>query len=305
MKTNTPFVLLSLVAAVATLSACSSVPDQNLALDQARSRYSAAQADPAVTLHASEELKRAASALRLAETAHRAQDDRAEIDHLAYLASQRVSIAQETAASRTAQAVTAGAAAERDRMRLAMRTAEADAAKQQLATSEASGAQKTAELAQAARATQDARAALANRNAQLDSMAAELAALNARKTERGIVVTLGDMLFDTGRSQLQAEGARSIQQLAEFLKRQPQRQAAIEGYTDSVGSDSSNQSLSDRRAQSVMTALVSMGVPATRLSARGNGEASPVASNDSAAGRQMNRRVEVIFAAEAGDMLAK
>ena len=305
MKNHTSFALLSLVAAVATMSACSTVPEQNLALDQARSRYSAAQADPSVTLHASEELKRAASALRLAETAHRAQDERAEIDHLAYLASQRVSIAQETAASRAAQAVTAGAAAERDRMRLAMRTAEADAANRQLATAQASGAQKSADLAQAERDAQNARASLANRNAQVDSLQAELQALNARKTERGIVVTLGDMLFDTGRAELQAEGNRSIGQLAEFLRRQPQRQARIEGYTDSVGSNSSNLSLSERRAQSVKSALVGMGIDSGRLTARGNGETSPVAANDSAAGRQMNRRVEVVFAAEAGDVLAK
>jgi outer membrane protein OmpA-like peptidoglycan-associated protein len=305
MKTA-PFVLATLVA---TLAACSSVPDRNLALDQARSRYTAAQNDAAVTLHAAEELKRAAAALGAADRAQAAKEDRAEIDHLAYLASQRVTIAQETAASRAAQAVTAGAAAERDRMRLSMRTAEADEAQRKLQASQQEGARKSADLAQADRNAQDQRAAAAaaaaTSAAQVDSLEMQLKALNARKTERGIVVTLGDMLFDTGRSDLQAAGARNIQQLADFLKRQPQRQAAIEGYTDNVGSEVSNQSLSDRRANSVMAALVSMGVPAARLSARGNGEASPVADNSSAAGRQMNRRVEVIFAAEAGDTLVK
>jgi outer membrane protein OmpA-like peptidoglycan-associated protein len=306
---KTPFALLTLVAA---LAACSSVPDRNMALDAARSRHATVQAEPMVSQHAAEEMKVASAALAKAEKANAAGGDRADIDHLAYLANQRLSIVQETAASRAAQAVTAGAAAERDAMRLSMRTAEADAAQRALTASQqnsaqqgAALAQQGAALAQADRAALDARASLANRNAQVDSLQAELAALNARKTERGIVVTLGDMLFDTGRSELQAAGGRSISQLADFLKRQPQRQVAIEGYTDSVGSDSSNQSLSDRRAQSVMAALVSMGVGSERLRARGNGESSPVADNNSTAGRQMNRRVEVIFAAEAGDMLAK
>ncbi len=129
--------------------------------------------------------------------------------------------------------------------------------------------------------------------------------MNARRTERGIVVTLGDMQFDSGRSQLQPGGTRSVTQLAEFLTRHPQRRAVIEGHTDSVGRRADNQDLSDRRAQSVLAALVDLGVGADRLHATGYGPDSPVASNASAAGRQMNRRVEVVFAPEPGDMLRR
>ena len=84
--------------------------------------------------------------------------------------------------------------------------------------------------------------------------------------------------------------------LADFFKRYPQRSATIEGYTDSIGTDSANLMLSERRASSVMTALVSLGVPSDRLSTRAHGAQMPVADNGTSAGRQMNRRVEVVFA---------
>ena len=297
--------LTTLTTLAVALAACSSTPDRNLALDAARSHYLAVQTETAVSQHAVQEIKRAGAALQLAEAAQAAGDGQTAVDHLAYLANQRVTVAQATAASRAAQAAVAGAAAERDRVRLALRTAEADEAQRLLQASEQAGARKNAELAQADRSAQDDRARLADRKAQVDSLQTQLRELNARQTERGIVVTLGDMLFDSGQSRLQLGGTRNVMQLAEFMNRHPQRRASIEGYTDSVGSAASNQSLSDRRAQSVMSALVNLGVGAERLSATGFGQDSPVAGNGSAAGRQMNRRVEVVFAAEAGDILTK
>jgi outer membrane protein OmpA-like peptidoglycan-associated protein len=111
-----------------------------------------------------------------------------------------------------------------------------------------------------------------------------------------MVVTLGDVLFDSGRSSLQPDGSRNMAKLADVFRRNPQSKASIEGYTDSVGSASSNQELSGRRAGAVMAALVSLGVPADHLRMQAHGEDMPVASNDTAAGRQMNRRVEIVFA---------
>ena len=306
-------------AALATLAACSSVPERNAALDLARSRYEAAQNQSQVATLAPEELKRASEALRVAEQAKASGDTIANVDHLAYLVSQRVMIAQDTASSRSAQAVTAGAAAERDRMRLAQRTQEADMAQrqlsasqqsnaiasQQLAASQQSNAMQSAALAKAGADAQGDKERQARTDAQVSDLQAQLKDINARKTERGMVVTLGDLLFSTGQSKLQGDGARTMAKLAEFLKRNPQRKAAIEGYTDSVGSGASNQALSDRRAHAVMDALVDLGVPGTRLSTEGFGEARPVASNDTATGRQMNRRVEVVFAPEAGDVMLK
>lgn len=307
------------IAALASIAACSSAPARNAALDQARNRYETAQSQSSVTTLAADELKRAGEALRVAEQAQSNGEPLAKVDHLSYLASQRVAIAQDTAVSRAAQAIVAGAAAERDRIRLANRTAEADAAKAQLSASQLNNAMTTqalansqqdnaaqsAQLAQAAISAQDDQARLASSAARVEDLQAQLRDINGRKTERGIVVTLGDLLFSSGQSQLQGDGAHTMVKLADFLKRNPQRTAAIEGYTDSVGSEMSNQALSDRRAHAVMDALVNLGVPTARLSSGGFGEARPVASNSTADGRRANRRVEVVFAPEAGDVILK
>ena len=322
---------------VAGLSACSSAPGRNPALDQARASFDAVQMQGKVVTLAPEELQRAADALRTAEAARVAGESISSVDHLAYLASQRVSIAQDTANSRAALAVTAGAAAERDRMRLAQRTQEADTAQNQLANAQRNNAntqqalnqqlaqsqqtaaqrsaelalaqqnaaQQAAELARAAAMAQDDRQRLERRNAQLEDLQAQIRDMNGRQTERGIVVTLGDLLFATGQARLQADGSRNLAKLAEFLKRNPERTAAIEGYTDSVGSESANQTLSDRRANAVLDELVNQGVAGGRLRTEAFGESRPVASNDNASGRQMNRRVEVIFAPQAGDVVMK
>lgn len=328
------FALTALALALVTaLGACSSVPARNLALEQAQSRFDAAQARPQVASLAAAELTRAREALRLAEKARADGESLAVVDHLAYLARQRVTIAEETATSRAAQAVTAGAGAERDRMRLELRTQEADAAQRKLgaaeqqnarksdelanaeqanarksaalASAEQANARKSAELAQADAAAQAERARLAQRDARVSDLESQLRELNARQTERGIVVTLGDLLFNTGDARLQPEGLRSMGKLADFLKRNPERRAAIEGYTDSVGSTAFNQDLSDRRARAVMDALVQMGVAGTRLSTQAFGEDRPVADNNTAGGRQMNRRVEVVFATAPGDVVLK
>ncbi len=129
---------------------------------------------------------------------------------------------------------------------------------------------------------------------------AQLRDMEAKKTERGMVITLGDVLFDTNQAQLKSGGMRNVQKLADFFKQYPQRKVMIEGFTDSTGSDSRNQELSDDRARSVRTALLDMGIGTERMSSRGYGESFPVASNDTAAGRQLNRRVEIIVSDDSG-----
>lgn len=123
----------------------------------------------------------------------------------------------------------------------------------------------------------------------------ELADLRAKKTDRGIVVTLGDVLFDTGKATLKPGAYATIDRLAEALKADTERKVLIEGHTDSVGSDQYNQSLSEHRAGAVQAALFERGVTAAQISTVGRGESTPVASNDDAGGRQQNRRVELIF----------
>lgn len=139
-------------------------------------------------------------------------------------------------------------------------------------------------------ASERAKAQLASRDAQIKKLQDSL---NAKQTDRGTVVTFGDVLFDLNKSELKSAGMNNVAQLAQFLRDNPERQVIVEGYTDSTGSDSYNQSLSERRASSVRSALVKMGVEPNRVIAQGYGKEYPVADNTSNSGRAQNRRVEV------------
>jgi outer membrane protein OmpA-like peptidoglycan-associated protein len=151
-------------------------------------------------------------------------------------------------------------------------------------------------LADRARGDADAaqRAASAS-DAQSRNLQQELDTLQAKVTERGWVVTLGDVLFTTGQADLRSGATGHLDKLVVFLNRYPDRTVAIEGHTDSVGSEDRNQMLSQRRADAVRRYLAAQGVGDTRLSSAGKGEIDPIAENDSSTGRQMNRRVELII----------
>jgi outer membrane protein OmpA-like peptidoglycan-associated protein len=285
--------VLTAALAGAALAGCSSAPIGNAALDQARGDYRAVQAQPQAQAYAGAELKQAGDALGSAEAAFARKDEPATVDHLAYLAKQRSALAQAAIDRKGAEASVAEASAARDQMRLAARTAEADRAEQS-----ASRAQREA-LAASQQAEQSRQRAgdAESRNLALQ---AQLRELNARPTDRGMVVTIGDVLFDTGKARLLPGGIHNVEKLGAFLKTYPQRKAMIDGYTDSVGSDEMNVALSSRRADAVRSALVGMGVGSERLGVQGHGEANPVAGNDNAGGRQMNRRVEVLLSDESG-----
>ena len=171
--------------------------------------------------------------------------------------------------------------------------------------SEASQRQVLAERQAASDAqlnAQSARQQTQDAEGRARQLEAQLKDLEAKNTERGMVVTLGDVLFDTNEAQLRSGGVRSVRKLADFSRQYPQRKLMIEGFTDSTGSQVSNLDLSQRRAGSVRTALLEMGVNEDRITARGYGESYPTAGNDTAAGRQQNRRVEVIVSDENGNI---
>ena len=123
----------------------------------------------------------------------------------------------------------------------------------------------------------------------------QLDLLQAGPADHGLVLTLGDVLFRSGRADLKRDAMGNLNELVNFLAKYPDRSVAIHGYTDSLGSEEYNQGLSERRAHSVKTYLAAQGIDSTRLSASGMGQSAPVAGNDSGAGRQQNRRVEVII----------
>ena len=117
---------------------------------------------------------------------------------------------------------------------------------------------------------------------------------DVRSTDRGVVINLPDVLFEFDKARLTPDAKRTAQQIADVLKGVTDRTISVEGHTDSVGTISYNQRLSEDRAHEVAGELVYQGVPRARVHSRGYGETNPIASNDTESGRQRNRRVEVI-----------
>jgi outer membrane protein OmpA-like peptidoglycan-associated protein len=286
--------LVVALAAAALLGACASTPPTNAKLDQARADYNAASSDPQVARTAPAELHRADEALQQADAAQRDKKDTATVDHYAYLATQRVANAQQSAQLASAEMAVTNNGVQRDHILLDARTQEADAQRSR-ADAQQAQAQQAQRMAQdqamAADAARQQAAASADR---ANALQGELLAMNAQQTQRGLVLTLGDVLFDSGRATLNPGAGHTIEQLAQFLRENPDRTVQVEGYTDSVGSDSLNQSLSEQRADSVKSALMDRGVGFARISARGFGKSNPVATNATEAGRQQNRRIEIV-----------
>jgi outer membrane protein OmpA-like peptidoglycan-associated protein len=256
--------LIATAVASVLLAACAAAPVKPDGAAEARSKLTQLQSDPNLASRAPQAMKEADTAVSAAE---QPQADQELAAYKVYLADRKVEIAREQAETSFAEDQRAALSAQRESGRLDARTREADAAHLAVANSQ----QLAADLQR------------------------RIDALQAKPTDRGLVVTLGDVLFDTGKAGLKAGATSNLNKLVAFLNQYPDRTVVIEGYTDSVGSEDYNQGLSERRADSVKAYLAAQGISAIRLSALGKGESDPVAGNDSAAGRQQNRRVEVII----------
>jgi len=272
--------LLTGLGMALALGACASMPQPNAALENARAAVQSAEADPNVQRYSALDLEAAKRDLAIAEDANLHHKD-AEVDQPAYLALQNARLAQAHAAAKADDARVAAGQAERDQILLVARTREASNANRAAANANLA---KDAALSERDAANQEAARAQA-----------ELEQLKATPTPRGSVMTLGDVLFDTGRAELNPGAARKLDQLVQFLMEHPERRVQIDGFTDSVGSDSYNENLSQRRADSVKEALMFRGIDASRVSTEGYGKAYPVANNSDSGGRQLNRRVEVVI----------
>lgn len=268
-------------AAVATvLAACSSTPERIESLETARTLVSQVEASPRAGVAAtnvSEARKSLATANRLVEEGGNLND----IEFEAEIATLHAQIANEKILTAQAREEIEKGTAERQAVLLQSRERES----QRLAR------EADARAAEAERQAQQAREA----NLRSQTLEQELADLKAKKTERGLVLTLGDVLFETGKANLQPGAYQTMDRLAAALKEDTTRKVMIEGHTDSVGTAEFNQQLSESRAQSVQAALLERGVMSSQITTIGKGETTPIASNENAGGRQQNRRVEMIF----------
>ena len=284
------------MALALALGACVSMPQPNAALETARSAVRTAEADPNVNKFAPLELDRARKDLSIAEDASLHHQD-AEVDQPAYLATQNARLAQAHGATKADDARVAAGQIERDQIVLASRTREAENAKASAANSRVAADVALNQRDQAVNQRDQA-------NDETARVQAELDALKATPTPRGLVMTLGDVLFDTGRAELKSGAGRKMDQLGQFLVEHTDRRVQIDGFTDSVGTDSYNEDLSQRRADSVKTALINRGVQPSRIGTEGYGKAYPVANNNDSGGRQLNRRVEVVIGGNNGTAIS-
>lgn len=262
-----PASYLFLCCTLALCAGCGGMSAREADLARARGAYAAAQEKSWVSDYASVELYDARLALERAEKAEEAQDRQ----HLAYLAERKAQIAVAAAERRLSDAEIADLAREKNRLQLQVREARID-----------------------------------HERTRARALEAELAALHARKTDRGMILTLGEALFAFDRTELLPDARPVFDRLAAFLKKHADRSVLIEGHTDSIGSQSYNLELSQRRAEAARDALLERGVPFYRIVAKGCGEAWPVAGNDTEAGRRRNRRIEIIIldpGVKAGTML--
>lgn len=272
MNTLTPpLQRLSVLALALWLGGCAAPPAPT-GPTAARVELSRLQADNAL---ASRVPLAIAAAEKAVVAAEQAPSDPLLAKHLTYMADNKVAIASALAQARLLEDQRQALSDKGDSMRLDARTAEADLAHSNV---------------------RDARAATDAAELQAAELQRQIDELNAKETERGLVITLGDLLFDSGQSVLRSGALSHLVKLAAFLNQYPERTVMIEGHTDSVGSQSSNISLSQRRAEAVQGFLISQGIATSRMLASGKGENWPVAGNDSASGRQQNRRVEVVIA---------
>ena len=270
--------ILATAMTTVLLAACAGTRVAPEGAVSARAKLGALQADPNLASRAPVAIDQADAAVRIAEQPEKNVD---LVSHRVYVADRKIDIARAQAETRYAEDQRTALSSQREAARLDSRTREADSA-----NAAASVARNDADLARS-----DADAA----NAAAAELQRQIDAMQAKVTDRGLVLTLGDVLFATGTAELQSGATSNLDQLVTFLGNYPTRTVMIEGHTDNVGSVSSNQLLSERRADSVRSHLVRRGIDAGRLTTSGAGESTPVSSNDSAAGRQQNRRVEVII----------
>jgi OOP family OmpA-OmpF porin len=292
------------IPVIILVAGCGPSQQEMMAKDQlgrARSAYAQAKADRNVEALAPIAFADAGKALQVAEQV-KGPEKKAQ---LAYIAEKRAQIATASAEAKMAERdaekmgrETSDLIAEKRTQEARIAMKEAEQAKAAAAAEAERATRAKAEAEQARQAAQAEAERAARAKAETEQLKKEMADLKAKQTERGIVLTMGEVLFATGKSDLSAAAMQSVNKLAEFLQKYPRQNVLIEGHTDSEGSDETNMTLSQKRADAVKEALTGRGVDAGRISTKGYGKKYPVTSNDTPAGQSQNRRVEVIILRE-------
>lgn len=252
---------------LALLGGCAGHEESHLALEQARSSYEQLASDDAVLSSAPKDVVRAGESLGRAERLSNYWGSAEDVAHYAYLSQRYSAIAREHSVLVAQQRQLGKLQQERESLQQALREAKLLGVQQQSSWLEE----------------------------QMDSLA-------TTETERGLVMTLGDVLFDVGHAELKSSANRIVLKLYQFLMLNPRRVVRIEGYTDSRGPAAVNLELSRARAQTVADVLIDLGIDAGRIEVQGYGEAFPLAANAAAQGRAQNRRVEIVFSDDQGKL---
>ena len=265
MKRSKPMAALALVALVG-LQGCASQRSES-ALDDATAAYQKVKDNSDVLRSAPRDVIRAGESLGRAERLAGYIGTGPDVRHYAYLSQRYSEIAAEHAKLALNQERVTKLDLDRQRLQLALREAK-----------------------------------LASVQQQGKFIEAQISALASQQSDRGLVMTLGDVLFDTGQADLKNTASRTVLKLVQFLQLNPRRVVRIEGYTDSTGTPEDNLRLSRERAQSVGDMLVDLGVKEERIEVVGYGDQYPVEANASERGRAQNRRVEIVFSDDNGKL---
>ena len=281
--------------ALLTVAGCVTVPENDAVLVDARVAVSAARSNPQVVTYAPIELDQAVMTLRDADSLAARGGSIDDVHRLALLANQRAVIAQETARTRSAEAALAAQrTAQVAQMQADLSRQQADAAQLQ-----ALNAQRQAEEAQRQAAASQLQAQSLQLSTPVVVAPPQLIDIPALPTSRGFVVTVDDGMFEPRSAQLLPSGSYTLQKVAAFLVAHPERGVAVESFSD-TSDGYRDRDLSERRAAVVQSTLINLGVDSRRMVVRAYGPAYPIASNSTASGRQLNRRVEIVVSDRPG-----
>jgi len=280
MRKTTLSIPILLAVVIVIVAGCA-----NYALvDEAKKDYERVKNDPAVMMHAPNLLKEAEKQFKIIGNLKKNGASKLLINHHAFIAEQKLVIAEEMATLNKRQDELAEVEKEYQLVLGQVQQAEAQLAKKQAveARMEADEARRRTEM-----------------------LSRQLADIEAEKTERGLVVNLRNVLFDSGKSDIKIGAVDNLAKLIRFLLEYRDRNVLIEGFTDNLGARSVNQRLSEQRASAVKQALINSGIKPDRIITRGYGEDYAIADNSSEAGRQQNRRVEVVISDETGTITSR